>query len=413
MENSKSRWDGNGKNGELIQCDKRALYFFFALSCVTLATAVIAGVCGLLFQVACPAWLHGVADLLSADAIKNIAMTVGLTGVIFTWLLQIIGDQECGLPMDKLFRHAFKPYTAQLVLFMIALLLSIGFSSLTRGSDWDLIISGCAFISSLAGIFGMWFLCRLFLFSTQKRRYIAFSCLEEDLLDGADARRTALNKWRKELPLCIQNGDIERDYVLRFFRRLSEPLGEADCTQRSRSVWYQIGVPLMLPLVQSTNPFFREAIPTYIALACEKDGKTEEKTAIPLLALYAVGLAELFPEERSGRAAWSDDIYRYIWHYFAENKAAAGCLRAADFCVYCALAAVLNTFQTSENRYTSAQNLVAEYAYQVRGLSDNMKAYTFIAVREAICLPDAPTKWDHMWQQIMRDYDALCAQATP
>ena len=52
--------------------------------------------------------------------LKDIAMTVGLTGVLFAWLLQIIGEQTCSIPTDELFQYEFHGYIWQIFLFIQA-----------------------------------------------------------------------------------------------------------------------------------------------------------------------------------------------------------------------------------------------------------------------------------------------------
>lgn len=49
-------------------------------------------------------------DRTRFNGLKDIATTVGLTGVIFAWLLQIIGEKTCGVTTDELFEWECSHY---------------------------------------------------------------------------------------------------------------------------------------------------------------------------------------------------------------------------------------------------------------------------------------------------------------
>lgn len=192
----------------------KASCFFTALE--ALIAAIIA-VCQLiaLFEPA-SRWLGNCADILAPCGFagwKDVAMTVGLTGVLFAWLLQIIGDQTCGIKMDELFRAEFLGYTFLIAFFLQATILCI-FVGSAKGA-WRL-LAPVSFCNMLCGIGGMWTMCAAFLFSTEKRRVIAFCVLEKQL--EKTRNKYWLELWAQELNRCADRD--EHEHISNYFQQI-------------------------------------------------------------------------------------------------------------------------------------------------------------------------------------------------
>ena len=172
-------------------------------------------------------------------------MTVGLTGVLFAWLLQIIGDQTCGIQMDELFCTEFHGYTRQMFLFIQATLLCI-FMCSTK-SIWKL-LAPISFLIMICGIVGMWLMCLAFLFSTKKRRIIAFCALEGKLTKTWSPDHQEL--WSRELNLCATRGEEEhietyfqqlRSKAEKFWEKESAEICAEYCGDLIERTWTQVG----------------------------------------------------------------------------------------------------------------------------------------------------------------------------
>lgn len=147
------------------------------------------------------------------SGLKDVSMTVGLTGVLFAWLLQIIGDQTCGIQMDELFNFEFPGYICQMFLFIQATIVCI-FTCSCKGPGR--LLAPIAFFNMLCGIVNMWLMCRAFLFSTGKRRDIAFCCLKDKLSENWNIDDMSL--WARELNTCAARG--EKKHIETFFEFL-------------------------------------------------------------------------------------------------------------------------------------------------------------------------------------------------
>ena len=152
-------------------------------------------------------WISGILPSDFFGGLKDVSMTVGLTGVLFAWLLQIIGDQTCGIQMDELFRFEFPDYIWQTSLFILATMVCI-FTCSCKGTGS--LLAPIAFLNMACGIVNMWLMCLAFLFSTSKRRDIAFCCLKRRLSKTWSMDNLSL--WARELNNCaarLENGHIE------------------------------------------------------------------------------------------------------------------------------------------------------------------------------------------------------------
>lgn len=149
-------------------------------------------------------WLSGILPAGCFGGLKDVSMTVGLTGVLFAWLLQIIGDQTCGIQMDELFRFEFPGYIWQMFFFIQATMICI---YTCNCKDTGRLLAPLSFLNMLCGIVNMWLMCVAFLFSTSKRRDIAFCCLKDKLLTNWNIDNLSL--WAQELNTCATRGETQ------------------------------------------------------------------------------------------------------------------------------------------------------------------------------------------------------------
>lgn len=155
-------------------------------------------------------WLSANLSNGHFGGLKDVAMTVGLTGVLFAWLLQIIGEQTCGIQMDELFRFEFPGYIYQMFYFIQATMICIFTCSC---KDTGRLLALVAFLNMLCGIVNMWLMCVAFLFSTSKRRDIAFCCLKRELSTSWSMDKLSL--WARALNVCVARG--EKEHVAAYF----------------------------------------------------------------------------------------------------------------------------------------------------------------------------------------------------
>lgn len=249
------------------------------------------------------------------NGLKDVSMTVGLTGVLFAWLLQIIGDQTCGIQMDELFSFEFPGYTWQMFLFIQATIVCI-FTCSCKGPGR--LLAPIAFSNMLCGIVNMWLMCMAFLFSTSKRRDIAFCRLKDKL--SKNWNMDDLSLWARELNTCVARG--EKEHIQTFFdllRAKAEDLFKPEesvlcaefCGEVMEQIWNATGADhwsryltyLLKPPYNVEPPYFllgtyllqtarlreREMVGDryFAVIACLSKG-TRDRQTVPgtLLALY-------------------------------------------------------------------------------------------------------------------------------
>lgn len=192
---------------------RRFFIFFKVLTIVAVASAFLSTMCVLTGHVC---WvLHRICwlcekpvSVLRLEGLKNVATTVGATGILFAWLLQVMDTEVCGVRVDELIREWFKGYVLQLFAFIFAAVGCIYYSSsfCQRDGKWHFI----AFLTSVVmvcGVLNMWILCVCFLFSTPYRRTLAFCYLEGKLKERWS--ETKLEFWVGELNTCADRGEID------------------------------------------------------------------------------------------------------------------------------------------------------------------------------------------------------------
>lgn len=325
-----------------------AMKFVFALSCLCCAVAIINTI-GLLPDWRQKEWIHVLLQVADNEAVKNISMTVGLTGVLFTWILQFFEMKVCSQPMSRLLSFVFKQYRFQLAIFFVSLIVSIGFSSLEDSGDCARLIYTSAFASMLLGLINMWLLCNAFLFSEEKRRKIAFAYLADQIskCEGEDdnaKKLWAFECWLKEIPTCICEND-EANIQL-FFRYLMEGYQKNSMPAN----WHQNIDRLLMDLVSllddnvSMNQYLVKAILQQEA----KDAlmnKTPQKALINEKQYY---LAAAYMEvwiacyvERTKRYGKEPDLLNDMWQIVCVDsqeimKSVAASLFAVQISTVCA-----------------------------------------------------------------------------
>lgn len=346
-------------------------------------------------------------EYYSASSVKNIAMTVGLTGILFTWLLQIIENAECSQPMSVLYDFVFRKYDCQIVVFIISMLMCIGFSSSECFTPWDLLISFFSFLAVLAGMINMWILCKIFLFSKNRRRMVAFQYLTKMIEEEASADRSSskkmayLEQWGKEIPSCLKENEI--NYVVSFFQHMGRERQLKD--HAASGICYRHSHLIMRNIVRATQPHQREILPLYILSA----GLSEEEY-IYILSLYVISLYELFPKERREHSNWEGDLYKYIWHYLLEipldtiererNKK-----ETYRYYVYCSLVAVLYVLDRRIN-IAAIKQLKETYA-NTDPLKLNDASKYLETMKQTILFISGKEEDCQTWTTIQRYYQVL------
>lgn len=282
-------------------------------------------------EVSFPHFLSFFLRFIESESIKNTAMTVGLTGVLFTWLLQVIENEECSQPVSNLFRDVFKGYTWQVLIFIISLLLCIGFASPEAQNKtlWDLLIAGTTIIPVIMGIINMWILCSIFLFSHRQRREVAFSYLKKLFEDKKGNEVAILNSWQKEIPQCMYNN--EKIYVEKFFELLCK--GKDEIEETKVTSWYYLRYNLIRNIVLSTTPILRAELPEFI----QSIQNVDEKACC--LSIYLNVLSELYSEEATGNTIWKANKYTFLFHYFLESSILKNTSTDEMFYIFCAFVA--------------------------------------------------------------------------
>lgn len=287
---------------------------------------------------------HVPKQFINNDGIKNVTMTVGLTGVIFTWLLQIISEHECGLPISKLLKKVFPEYTIQLGLFIGAVLLCIYCSSMEICDSIDKLALALMFLSTLSGIWVMWIMCGMFLFSRDRRRHAAFACLVNEM-DGSEEVEVAKWNWCRELPNCLSGGENENVYVKYFLGRIKK--AETALDREERDAHTRKCYEFVWELTSKTEPNARQKIPALI-----REAHKNRNDRIFLLSLYILSLSDLYSEqgtERMSGEGWSKDKYTYIWHYLIEKDLLEHAHCADSLYVYMAFVSVYGHMKEEEN----------------------------------------------------------------
>lgn len=219
--------------------------------------------------------------------LKDISTTVGLTGILFAWLLQIIGDKTCGVVADELFRWEYSPYLWQILLFIQFTLMCI----YTCGSNGaGKLLALITFAGMLCGIASMWLMCGTFLFSTKDRRSVAFCLLRSRLRRRWDI--AALTAWAQELNTCVDRG--ETGHIYSCFQAIQEEARRAkmqgywDCAERCSEamgvLWNAVGadrwhtfLPYVLKCIDEETQYYMLAAYLLQAAILRQDGDNTDR----------------------------------------------------------------------------------------------------------------------------------------
>lgn len=127
------------------------------------------------------AWITKILNTLDYSALGNVAMSIGVTGALFSWLLQIIKEEECGIEMGFLFKRFFPGYVINLWAFIASAAICIyccAIASNIGNSRLELrFIILCNLISMVFELLYMALMCRKFLFNFQARKDSAHAVL--------------------------------------------------------------------------------------------------------------------------------------------------------------------------------------------------------------------------------------------
>lgn len=217
--------------------------------------------------------------------LKDIATTVGLTGVLFAWLLQIIGEKTCDITTDALFEWEYPHYQRQIFHFIQFTLVSI----YTCGSEHAgrLLALLCS-MGMLCGIINMWLMCATFLFSMKDRRQAAFCILRNHLENQWD--QAALRAWAQELNTCADRN--ERAHIDTLFM-LTVQKAVRIKEQQKQDLW-----PCAIFCGETMSTLWKEADAgrwhTYLPALCGALRQPEGKSvAHAMMAAYLIQAAKL------------------------------------------------------------------------------------------------------------------------
>lgn len=225
------------------------------------------------------------------ESLKDIATTVGLTGILFAWLLQIIGDQTCGIVMDELFQWEYPYYLWQILLFIKSALLCIYTCDSERAGK---IVALASFIGMLCGIFNMWLMCTTFLFSTGARRRVGFCFLRVHLYEQWDP--AFLESWAQELETCASRGETE--YIQAYFNAIADKMHKVKkdpawdraeiCSNAVTILWEAVGPKkwhtyLPYALRPSSDEFRYDILAAYFLQAAKQQKQVEDATRYQMM----------------------------------------------------------------------------------------------------------------------------------
>ena len=217
------------------------------------------------------------SDRIRFTGLRDIATTIGITGILFAWLLQVIGDKTCGIVMDELFQWEHPHYLMQILFFIQFALVCI----YTCGSEHEeRIVALVTFIGMICGILNMWIMCATFLFSTKDRRRVGFCFLETHL--KAQWNQALLVSWAMELETSASRG--EEEFIEACFITINNEVQKEEnksgwerakkCSDAMACLWDEVGKGrwyTYLPyVVKSSSPDIKyDMLATYFFEAAE------------------------------------------------------------------------------------------------------------------------------------------------
>lgn len=130
-------------------------------------------------------WVTKLLNTINYAALGNVATSIGVTGALFSWLLQIIKDEECGIEMSSLFKHSYPNYVINLWSFIASTAICIYCCDSVQPADrirpeLQLIIL-FNLIAILVELLYMAFMCRKFLFNFHSRKALTHKYLIKEI----------------------------------------------------------------------------------------------------------------------------------------------------------------------------------------------------------------------------------------
>ena len=233
----------NTKKGHTVRKLKNAHFIIYIISCVIIGVMavllVLVPVGRMFFEdiIKCQFFSWAAKKdccflgFVNFEGIKNVTMTIGLTGILFAWLLQVIGEKECGIGMDRLLSETFPKYVFLLTVFIASIVICIYFCSYdSELSNAIKLVTILAFLMTILGIVDMVAMCVCFLFDSEMRRISAFDLLEHNInnYNKGDTGwcENELIAWAKELPVCITQKESEA--IETYFKLIYDKVSQYD-----------------------------------------------------------------------------------------------------------------------------------------------------------------------------------------
>lgn len=130
-------------------------------------------------------WITNLLNTINYAALGNVATSIGVTGALFSWLLQIIKDEECGIEMSSLFKHYYPNYVINLWSFIASTAICIYCCDSIQTADNIrpelLLIILFNLIAILVELLYMALMCRKFLFNFHSRKALTHKYLIKEI----------------------------------------------------------------------------------------------------------------------------------------------------------------------------------------------------------------------------------------
>lgn len=271
-------------------------------------------------------WIHSVVCLAGAN---NVAMTIGTTGIVFTWLVPILERRECGVTIDEILNYKFRNYPLIIIFLSMEVVVCIYLSSYWENMcNTPEEITFCIFgllVGIVVSTVSMFYLCWEFLFFSHKRRRLAFEYLEHQIT----VKRRGQNNlnpsiilecrevtcWSDEIGYCLQNHEDE--YIKRFLDCLCGLFprrGKLD-----PKYWMSECRDVFSRIVENTPEYLLLSFPNYFpfprggALSSE-DSECPDKF-IWLLLCYIFSVSDMYARiDKNTLPEWCKTRLHYVWY---------------------------------------------------------------------------------------------------
>lgn len=116
-----------------------------------------------------------------SESLGEVVLSIGVTGALFSWLLQIIKDEECGVELSTLFKWKYPKYIQNLWAFIISTGICIYCCAMKECTEPVRLIIVCNVIAMITEVLYMCVMCKAFLFSRARRKEIVHNYLLEKI----------------------------------------------------------------------------------------------------------------------------------------------------------------------------------------------------------------------------------------